>query len=723
MNGVIGMTHLALKTELTPKQRDYLSKIEYSAKSLLSIINDILDFSKIEAGKLQLESVAFHLSSVLENVGNLSAMRAADKGLSFDIRVDSDVPGELVGDPVRFGQVVLNLASNAIKFTEAGAVVVSVSVAESTERTVRLNVAVRDSGIGMTPVQQARLFQSFSQADTSITRRFGGTGLGLAISKTLTEAMGGTIGVESQAGAGSTFSFSAVFGRAPVPTDRPSTFVRGRRVLVVDDDPTALDVLESSLTAWGMDVSKAATGSAAQRAVRNARSNGMPFDLVLMDWQMPGRNGIEVAESIASDSRGGKAPIVIMVSAHGRAEVFEAARRAGIDNFLVKPVDPSLLFETIQSLFATLSVTRETASTEAPGAMFAGCRVLVAEDNEINQQVIGELLSAIGVTVEFANNGKIAVDRVLAGDPPLDAVIMDMQMPVMDGLEATRVIRRRSGAAALPIIAMTAHAMETERLACLDAGMNDHLTKPVDPAALAQVLGRWIVRREQKPATAVLATVAGTAGSTPSRLPRTLPPFDIPATLIRVNRNETLLRKLIVRCGREFARAATDLRDALANGKTADAERLAHTLNGVAKQLGTTEIAAAAGAIENAIHERDFDAVPRLLATLAPLLAMMAKAAAQLDEARAPANDMAHPCVAASESGLINTRVTTLQELLAKNSFRARKRFDELRPAFSGAGADAASTIGAQLDALDYRGAEATLAALLETGWPAGVSK
>jgi signal transduction histidine kinase/DNA-binding response OmpR family regulator len=493
MNGVIGLTHLALQTELTPRQRDYLTKIEYSAKSLLNIINDILDFSKIEAGKLDLEDVPFDLASVLENIGSVAAMRAHDKGLAFDTRVAAGVPAELIGDPVRFGQILLNLVTNAIKFTETGEVVVNIGVGRQTERHVELVTTVRDTGIGMSKDVQGRLFESFSQADTSITRRFGGTGLGLAISKAITQQMGGAIGVESALGAGSTFTFTVVLRRAERRNEtRTVAELHGLRALVVDDDPIARDTLATTLTSWKLDVSVAASGNSALTKIREAAATPTPYDLVLMDWKMPGQNGVEVAEAIRTESAGSKLPFVIMVSAFGRADVFESAKRVGVGGFLVKPIDPSLLLETIQSHFSTTEDKRETAPVETPTEQLRGSHVLVAEDNEINQQIVEHLLQRLGMTVKFANNGREAVEAVLTPGQKFDAVIMDVQMPEMDGLEATRLIRRHVDARTLPIIAMTAHAMEQERQMCLDAGMNDHLTKPVDPKNLTRTLGRWI---------------------------------------------------------------------------------------------------------------------------------------------------------------------------------------------------------------------------------------
>ena len=369
---------------------------------------------------------------------------------------------------MRFGQILLNLTTNAIKFTEHGEVVVTIGVKRQGQRDVELITSVRDTGIGMTHAEQSHLFESFSQADTSITRRFGGTGLGLAISKALTHKMGGTITVESTRGSGSTFTFTAVLhrpDRRAVP--RPVESLRDRRVLVVDDDPIARDALAAMLRTWSLNVTEARSGTAALVAINEARAAKTPFDLVLMDWKMPGQNGVEVAQAIRAGAGAEKPPIVIMVSAFGRSDLFDAAKRAGIESFLVKPVDPSLLLETIQSLFTASVGSREAAPAEPRTTQLSGSRVLVAEDNAINQQIVEHLLTRLGVAVEFAGNGREAVDAVLRDYTRFDAVLMDVQMPEMDGLEATRLIRNHVDAAQLPIIAMTVSpVMSLTRLDC-----------------------------------------------------------------------------------------------------------------------------------------------------------------------------------------------------------------------------------------------------------------
>jgi len=430
---------------------------------------------------------------VLDNIRSLADMRAAGKGLHFSIDVADGVPAELIGDPVRYGQILLNLVTNALKFTERGEVVVAIAVASETAREIELITTVRDTGIGMSEEDRSRLFQSFSQADSSITRRFGGTGLGLAISKALAEKMGGGISVESSPGAGSTFTFLVTMHRAERrATVRSTPELKGRRVLVVDDDAIARESLSAMLSSWDMRVQTADSGASALTAIHSAAERAEPFDLVLMDWKMPGQNGVDVAEAIRITGGAVKPPIIVMVSAFGRADVFAAAKRAGIEAFLVKPVDASVLLETMQSLFATSGSAREARPVDTRTNQLRGARVLVAEDNDINQQIVEHLLARLGVTVVFATNGREAIDAVFTPGAEFDAVLMDVQMPVMDGLEATRQIRTRVSSAELPIIAMTAHAMEQERQMCLAAGMNDHLTKPVDPKSLTSTLVRWI---------------------------------------------------------------------------------------------------------------------------------------------------------------------------------------------------------------------------------------
>ena len=423
MNAVIGMTHLALQTELTPKQRDYLRKIDGSAKALLRIINDILDFSKIEAGRLDIESVEFDLEEVLDNLASLVTVKAEEKGLEVLFRTEPGVPLHLVGDPLRLGQVLLNLAGNAVKFTEEGEIVVSTRAVEVREDRAVLEFSVSDTGIGMTPEQAAKLFRPFSQADTSTTRKFGGTGLGLSICKRLVEMMGGEIGVESEPGKGSVFRFTAAFGRPGRPRARLSSLVgdlRGLRVLVVDDSETSREILAESLRSMTFDVGLATSGEEALVELDRAADAGRPYDLVLMDYKMPGMDGIEAGRRIKKASGPHKVPTVVMVTAYGREEVMTQAEAAGLEGFLIKPVNQSVLLNTIMEVFGRgghrqLQPLAAQATPPDAIASIRGARLLVAEDNEINQQVAREILESAGFVVELANNGREAVEKVRSG--------------------------------------------------------------------------------------------------------------------------------------------------------------------------------------------------------------------------------------------------------------------------------------------------------------------
>jgi len=545
MNAIIGMAHLALKTELTPRQRDYVTKIQTSGQHLLGIINDILDFSKIEAGKLTVEHSEFNLEKVLDNVANLIGDKTAAKGLELIFDVAPDVPTELVGDALRLGQILINYANNAVKFTEEGEIGVTVRVQEQLEDEVLLHFAVRDTGIGLTPEQQGLLFQSFQQADTSTTRRYGGTGLGLSISKRLAEMMGGQVGVSSEYGQGSTFWFTARLGigHAQAAAHLPHPDLRGRRVLVVDDNDNARAVLQDMLGAMTFVASEAASGKAAVAAVAAAARAGEPFDLILLDWQMQGMDGIETGRAILGLGLE-PAPKLVMVTAYGREEVMKQAEETGFEAVLIKPVSASLLFDTaMRALGQERDEARRTAGHQAPApaelAAIAGARLLLVEDNEMNQEVAAELLRDVGCQVAVAANGQEAVDMVHAN--PYDLVLMDMQMPVMDGLTATREIRSDPRFTDLPIVAMTANVMAQDREKCLAAGMVDFIAKPIEPDDLWRALVRWIPPHPGHGANTSAAPAQGTASP---ELPA-IPGLDMAGGLRRVLGKAALYRTLL----------------------------------------------------------------------------------------------------------------------------------------------------------------------------------
>ncbi|MCF8503063.1 MAG: response regulator, partial [Rhodospirillum sp.] len=456
MNAIVGLSHLAMKTDLTQRQHDYLTKISASSNNLLGIINDILDFSKIEAGKLEIEHVNFNIEKTLDNIAAVIVSKTEEKGLEFVVSCPPDVPQTLLGDPLRLTQVLINLCGNAVKFTEEGSIVLSIHRTRATRATVELLFEVRDTGIGMTETQKERLFQSFSQADSSTTRKYGGTGLGLSISKQLVELMGGEIGVRSEPGAGSTFYFTAEFGLGAISTTTrhlPDPDLRGKWVLVVDDNEISRDILTEHLTAMNFNVRTVDSGPAALRELSRveAEPDSPTYDLVLMDWKMPEMSGIDASRRIQAHSRLSKAPTIIMVTAFGREEVMREAEDLDLGGFMLKPFNASILFDTIMNAFGrggrdTVVVPRIEDKNDRAMEPLRGARVLLAEDNEINQQIAVELLEDKGLVVTVVTNGREAVDAVLGGQGDgglggFDAVLMDIQMPVLDGYGATAEIR------------------------------------------------------------------------------------------------------------------------------------------------------------------------------------------------------------------------------------------------------------------------------------------
>jgi len=619
MNAIIGMSHLLLKTDLTTRQRDYVSKVHNAGTSLLGIINDILDFSKVEAGKLALEAVSFRLDDVLDNVSALVAQKATDKDLEFLFDSASGVPHTLVGDPLRLGQILTNLVNNAVKFTERGQISISVRPVERIGEKVQLRFEVRDTGVGMTPEQSAKLFQPFMQADGSTTRKYGGTGLGLAICKRLVELMGGPMQVESAPGRGSAFGFTAWFqvGTQAERSRRvlPET-LKGMRMLVVDDNASAREILSEQLRGLDFAVSAVASGRAAVQAVRMALLDH-PFDAVFVDWKMPEMDGLEAARQIRACTA--TPPRIVMVTAFGRDDVRAQAETAAIDGFLVKPVSPSSLFDAIASLFAPQA--RTSAMERGPQESLptlGGVRLLVAEDNEINQQIARELLEAAGARVTFVADGQQALDLLCASGPEaFAAVLMDVQMPVMDGIDATRRLREDSRFDALPIIALTAHAMSEERERCLAAGMVDHIAKPLDPQAMLQTIARWTgAEAEAKVAEAL------PAGSRPANEIPAIAGLDAAAGLARVAGNRALYLRLLHQFAENQADAAAQIEQALLGRDFALAERRAHSVKGIAGNLGFRALHAAASALEKTIAARQPAEEPlRILAReLAPVL-------------------------------------------------------------------------------------------------------
>ncbi len=611
MNAILGMSHLALQTELTTRQYDYISKVQTSASSLLCIINDILDFSKVEADKLELEIINFLLDDVLANLVNIVGLKAEEKGVELFFKVSPEVPNKLIGDSQRLGQILINLVNNAIKFTESGEVVIAVSMDAVKEERLTLHFAVHDTGIGLSPEQISKLFEPFSQADDSTTRKYGGTGLGLAICKRLVEKMGGRIWVTSEPKRGSSFFFNVVCSISAEEEKKerqlPSIDLRGLKSLVVDDSLTSQQILKEALESFSFSVTAVSSGKEALAALRNTDRDD-PFRMVLMDWKMPEMNGIEAARLIHTDLRFSQIPHVLMVTAYVQEEVMQQALDAGINDFLIKPISNSVLFDTIMECFGFEVGKKIHLPQTRPGAtkalaMIKGAKVLLVEDNEINQQVAVELLEKAKMAVTIASNGREGVAAALTGE--YDLVLMDIQMPDMDGLEAARQIRNsgKAGFDSLPIIAMTAHALVEDRGKSLAAGMNDHLTKPIDPEHLISTLVQWIEPGERKgPPHLALNFVNHDKENGRPPFPE-LPGIAIHNGLARVSGNATLYNNLLFKFQRDNQNTTAQIKEALAIDDNKLALRLAHTIKAVAGLIGARELQQAAEVVEKALKK------------------------------------------------------------------------------------------------------------------------
>jgi signal transduction histidine kinase/DNA-binding response OmpR family regulator/HPt (histidine-containing phosphotransfer) domain-containing protein len=707
LNAVIGMSYLARKTDLTPKQQDYLHKIQVSSNALLGIINDILDYSKIEAGKLTIESVPFNLDTVLGNVIDINSLAAEEKNLEFLLSVDDTVPSSLVGDSLRLGQVLINLVNNAIKFTEAGEVLVKVACVDRTDAAVRLRFCVQDTGIGLTPEQQANLFQPFSQSDGSITRRYGGTGLGLSISHRLVALMDGVLEVDSQPEQGARFHFTVEFplgqtGQA-LCFEQP-TALAGTSVLVVDDNATSRQILQDILTSLRFVVQMARSGEEALRLLETAEND---FRVILLDWKMPGMNGSECAKRIRELPLL-RQPAIIMVTAYGREEVRLEASQFGIEYFLIKPVGRSVLFNTILECLGNqvpgVAETRRCPLPESLPEAVRGARVLLVEDNEINQQVARELLEGASLSVTVASDGTEAL-RLLSRER-FAITLMDIQMPGMDGLETTRRIRTQLHLTDMPIIAMTAHAMASDRAASLEAGMNDHVNKPIDPKELFDALARFIAPQEGQSCASGDTEAAGQVAE-----PAAGPLLHAGLGLSRIRNNAELYRKLLRDFLGKYGSSVREIQSRLAEEDVVTARRLAHTLKGVAGNIGAMPLYQGAIEVEACIgtqpHRCD-----RVLAKLNGTLAATKQAigdflADSVEPAAAPPPEGARDLPEA-----LGESYGAWLDLLAQHDTRSLEVFRELQPALQAVSAQAASDIGRALERLDFRSAREQALAL-----------
>lgn len=603
LNAVIGLTELVLKSDLDDLQRNYLSKVTLAGKNLLALINDILDFSKIEAGKLQIENIAFDLDPVLENVAIVVNPKAEENGNELIISVDRTLPEQLIGDPLRLGQVLINLAGNAAKFTSHGEIVIDL-VNEKDASGDWLSVSVKDNGTGMTQEQSAKLFKPFVQADQSVTRTHGGTGLGLSISLQLVEAMGGTIGAESAEGEGSRFFFKVPLNIPEGSTSRP-TFdgidPRITKILVVDDSDIIRDTLVVALEKLNFKVESASSGQEAVEKITKANL-GSPFNAVLMDWVMPGMDGLDVVRHLRSKEGESQTPVIVMVSASNMAPIRDELTSLNISHALQKPINTSFLIDSLMAVFETNHPKRQVRQThmdnEETGKMLNGVRILLAEDNELNQMVALGILQGAGAEVDVAENGAVVLQKLTEHEALYYAVVlMDIQMPVMDGLTATVSIRNEPLLAEIPIIAMTAHALDEEREKFTKAGMVDHITKPVDARdVIAKVLKWSNENTHSQEDTFHESPVADTPKA-----------YDFDEVVKRLMLPPDIVKKLLQKFKTDYADASVRMTNLINLHQNEEAQMLAHALKGVAGTLGLMRISLIASELEESLANEDFN--------------------------------------------------------------------------------------------------------------------
>jgi signal transduction histidine kinase/DNA-binding response OmpR family regulator/HPt (histidine-containing phosphotransfer) domain-containing protein len=754
MNAIIGMSRLGLMGDPSPALRNYLGKILGAGEHLLAIINDILDFSKIEAGKLVFESVPFDLNEMLDHLSSLTAIKTDAKRVELVFRVERGVPTRLVGDPLRVGQILINLTSNAVKFTEKGEIAVAVDVAERNADGVTLRFSVSDTGIGMNAEQLAGLFEAFSQADNSITRKYGGTGLGLSISKQLAEAMGGAIRVSSTPGVGSRFSFTVRLGIAPpdaAALASPAAVLHQVRVMVVDDSATARDALVEMLGSFGVTADVASSGEQSLAMLARAVEGNRPYQIVLMDYMMPGWDGVETIRRIRADRRFAAPPAILMVSASTREAVMRQEGQLSLSGFLTKPVGPALLYHSLLRVLRPDLAGPEPLpghggadGTAAEGrardlSRLDGARILLVEDNANNREVALDFMAAAPVRVDIAVHGGEAVRMVQEVD--YDLVLMDIQMQEMDGLAATRAIRAIERLRQLPIVAMTAHAMAGDRDKSLAAGMNDHVTKPIDPELLFRALLKWIPaerlagrqrqgqyradqyrerdRTPSAPALPVATADADTLASAPVTV--SLPAvhgIDWQRALASVDGQPGRLQKRIDGFLREYRDGPAVIRDAIAGGDHGSLQSLAHNLKSSAPYIGAFDLAAQADLVEQALRADRNDAVAGLASDLG---AMLDAVLAGLDlavapVAAAPRAGAVHAPIQVNDANGASVRglILRLDALLRSDDARAEDTLLELRSLLAGQAAlqPPLSAIQHAIDEIEYHVALAPLAAL-----------
>ena len=664
MNAVLGLAHLIAQTELTEAQRDYVMKIQASGRSLLGILDDILDFSKIEADRMEVEHIDFRLATVFDDLATILSVNAAARDIETAIAIDLALPRWIKGDPSRLQQVLVNLTGNAIKFTEAGTVSVRADLVGGKRAVIRFTV--KDTGIGMTEEVVGRLFRPFTQADSSTTRRFGGTGLGLVICKRLVELMGGEIGVSSIPGQGSAFWFTIPFTPGDAARGEAETSLSDLSVLVVDDNEIACEALLATIKALGWEGQAVASGKAALERLRSCPS----YDLLLVDWQMPELNGLETSRRIRAETKAANAPIVIMVTGFKHELLLREPDVSAVDAVLTKPVTASSLYDAVGRIEGKRSGVKPLAGYDR-GRRAAGIRILLVEDNAINQNVVQKILENEGAAVQIAGNGAEALEWLRQHGASIDIVLMDAQMPVMDGFEATRRIREDLNLAELPIIALSAGVRASERERCLELGMNDFISKPLDVDKLISSILRHVSARGE-PAPAMSCPVQPAPAETPLAA---IPGLDVRQALGRLRGDEAMLCRLLRRLADDNDAIVQDLRRVIDQGQIREAAARLHTLIGGAGNLGLTSLTRQSSAAEAAILEGDMDRLPALLDELERHWLAFRMAVNTLPSAIEAKNGHSEP--------VPRDQLDLLKSLLREGNLEAVELYERIAPAFT----------------------------------------
>jgi two-component system, sensor histidine kinase and response regulator len=720
MNAVIGLTDLALATDLNPLSRDYLTKIDNASRSLMRIINDILDFSKIEAGKLDLEVEDFFIRDIFDHLSDLFRGDADEKGVELITDIASECIYVLNGDALRLEQVLMNLVSNAVKFTNEGEVLLQVKTLMAAKDRIELEFSVHDSGMGMTEAEVSNLFNPFTQVDGSATRKFGGTGLGLSISKHLTDMMGGKIWVESSPDKGSIFRFTAVFDRHLEAEDSsdllPPDDLHHIRALVVDDSSASRHAIQGMLKLFTFKTTLVTSGLEALKAIQEGIETNKPYQLVLIDWLMPDMDGVETIRKISEITAAAKVvsgpKTIMLTNLNHEKKLRKLTNNPTVDAYIPKPINCSLLFDTIMDVFER-DVTkvyrhgRQDIDNSKIIKQIGGAKILLVEDNAINQQVAGEILKGLNIIVEMANNGREAVAKV--SEAEFDAVLMDIQMPEMDGFMATGKIRENDHFKELPIIGLTAHAMKGDKERCLAAGMNDHVAKPINKKHLFSVLAKWLPHNspvEKQVLEPEILPVHDVVD-----LPDVLPGIDLTAALERLNGNKKLFRSLLLEFSRDFSTAADKIRPALRGKSKKDlksARNLVHSVKGMAGNLSAQDLFNSAQALEKAIRDEREEVWPKLLDSFEKRLMEILDAITTLPQEQQ-----------AETQTILDGRIKTekVQPLLIKLAAMISDRdlmaftdLEELKPLLRGVAVqNELYELGACLDKIDFKGAETNL--------------